>query len=221
MLLRHRGGTGPPLVLLHGLGLTWRSWLPVMNALERHHEVFALDLPGHGDSLPLPVDVPASPASLADAVEAELGELGLASPAVAGNSLGGWVALELAIRGRVGRVVAIAPSGLEAPPERGYVIAMNELMRLRARVSAPFGERVTVPLPARTVLFGGLRSRPWRVPPADGARELASFGFSRGFQRMLWASVGRSVPTGLRRIGVPVRIVYGTADLMLGAFTAP
>lgn len=54
-----------------------------------------------------------------------------------GNSFGGWVALELARRGRASCVVAIAPSGLETPVKRSYVIALNELMRVRARLSIP------------------------------------------------------------------------------------
>src|SRR5689334_17801657 len=104
-LTRHRGGSGPPLVLIHGLGLTWRSWLPVLGALEAHHDVVALDLPGFGASPPLPADVSPTPRALADRVVAELDRLGLDTPALAGNSLGGWVALQLAARGRACRVV--------------------------------------------------------------------------------------------------------------------
>jgi pimeloyl-ACP methyl ester carboxylesterase len=220
-LTQYRRGSGPPLVLLHGLGLTWRSWIPVVDALQAHHDVIALDLPGFGASPPLAGDVGPTPAALADAVEAELDGLGLGTPAIVGNSLGGWIALELAGRGRAGRVVAIAPSGLEAPPERGFVIAMNEFMRLRARLTAPFGRWMTGPLPTRAVLFGGLRSRPWRVSADEAARELRAFGGSPAFQQTLWCTVGAHAPAGLRDIGVPVRVVFGTADLMLGAFTAP
>jgi pimeloyl-ACP methyl ester carboxylesterase len=220
-LTRHRGGDGSPLVLLHGLGLNWRSWLPVLDRLEAAHEVFALDLPGFGGAAPLPRGSRPTPAALADAVEAELDRLGLGSPAVAGNSLGGWVALELARRGRAGRVVAIAPSGLETPPERAYVIAANAFMRARARLSAPLGRKVTWPVPSRSVLFGGLRSRPWRLDPDEGVRELGAFGRSPGFGPSLRAGVGSRVPAGLSEIAVPVRIAAGTLDLMLGAYTAP
>jgi pimeloyl-ACP methyl ester carboxylesterase len=220
-LTRHRGGNGPPLVLLHGLGLSWRSWLPVLNALEARHDVMALDLPGFGESSPLPVGVAPTPERLADDVERELDRLRLDHPAVAGNSLGGWLALELAVRGRVARVVAIAPSGLESPPERAYVIAMNELMRARAQLAAPLGRAMSGPLPSRVALFGGLRSRPWRLAPGEGARELRDFGCSPGFQSTLRATVGTRAPTRLAEIGVPVRIAFGTRDLMLGAFTAP
>jgi pimeloyl-ACP methyl ester carboxylesterase len=218
-LIRHRAGEGPPLVLLHGLGLSWRTWLPVLEALEEHHDVVALDLPGFGDSPPL--GVAPTPQNLADALERELDGLGLSAPALVGNSIGGWLALELARRGRAARVVAIAPSGLETPPERAYVIAANELMRVRSRLLAPLARAVTAPAPARTVLFGGLRSRPWRLDPDEGAVELRCFGRSPGFQPTLRETTASRAPAALSEIRVPVRVAFGTLDLMLGAFTAP
>jgi len=220
-LTAYRGGTGPPLVLLHGLGLTWRSWAPIIDALSRRHDVIALDLPGFGQSQPLPAGQRPTPGALADAIVAELDALELGSPRVVGNSLGGWLALELAARGRAERVVAIAPSGLEAPHERAYVIALNELMRVRARIAAPLGRGVTTPRMTRTLLLGGLRSAPWTVDSRDGARELRAFGWSRAFQSTLRCTTGAAVARGLEGIAVPVRIVYGTLDVMLAAFTAP
>jgi pimeloyl-ACP methyl ester carboxylesterase len=220
-LTRHRGGSGPPLVLLHGLGLSWRSWLPVLDELEAQHDVLALDLPGFGSSAPLADGAPPTPARLADAVRDELDALDVEAPVLVGNSVGGWVALELARRGRASRVVAIAPSGLESPPERAYVIAMNEFMRVRARAARPLGRLVTRPLPARVALFGGLRSKPWRLGPEDGVRELQEYGCSPSFQSTLRWTIGTNVPLGLEEISVPVRIAFGTADLLLGGFTAP
>jgi pimeloyl-ACP methyl ester carboxylesterase len=219
-LQQHRAGTGPPLVLIHGLGLSWHSWRPVLAALERHHDVAALDLPGFGNAAPLPDGISPSPAALADAVERELDRLGLTRPAVVGNSLGGWIALELARRGRTGRVVAIAPNGLELPHERQYVTAMNQAMRVRARLGAPLGRQRLASAATRTALLGGLRSRPWRVEPGDGDDELRSFGRSSGFQPTLRA-MAPCFAVGVDRIEVPVRIAFGTRDAMLGGFTAP
>ena len=219
-LTRHRGGSGQPLVLVHGLGLSWRSWQPVLAALEGRHDVVAIDLPGFGDS-PLPDRAAATPARLADAVEAELDRLGLDAPAVVGNSLGGWVALELARRGRAARAVVISPSGLESPPERALIIALNELMRLRARVGAPLGQWLTAPALARVMLFGGLRSQPWRLSPDAAAGDLHDFGYSPGFQSALSSTVAARAPMWLGEIQVPVRVAYGMLDLMLGVFTAP
>jgi pimeloyl-ACP methyl ester carboxylesterase len=221
LLTQYRGGSGPPLVLLPGLGLTWRSWRPVLGALQRSHDVAALDLPGFGAVPPLARGVRPSPDALADAVRQELDRLGFERPVVAGNSLGGWVALGLALRGRASRVVAIAPSGLELWPERAYVVAANEAMRLRSKLGAPLGALATWPAPARTALLGGLRTRPWRVDPRDAMEEVRSFAHSRGFQPTLRATVATRTATGLGAIRVPVRIAYGTHDLLLGALTAP
>jgi pimeloyl-ACP methyl ester carboxylesterase len=220
-LTRHRGGSGPPLVLVHGLGLSWRSWQPVLDALEVSHDVIAIDLPGFGESPRLPDGAAPTPTRLADAVESELDRLSLEAPVLVGNSLGGWVALELARRGRAGRTVVISPSGLESPPERAFVIALNEQMRLRARFGAPLGRWLTAPALARVMLFGALRSKPWRLSPDAAARELYDFGHSPGFQSTLSATVATRAPMWLGEIQVPVRVAYGTLDLMLGAFTAP
>ena len=177
--------------------------------------------PASATSPRLPDRAAATPARLADAVEAELDRLSLDAPALVGNSLGGWVALELARRGRAARAVVISPSGLESPPERALVIALNELMRLRARLGAPLGQWLTAPALARVMLFGGLRSQPWRLSPDAAAGDLHDFGYSPGFQSTLSSTVATRAPMWLGEIQVPVRVAYGMLDLMLGVFTAP
>src|SRR5919107_1777100 len=95
----HRGGSGEPLVLIHGIGHTWRGWRPMLPLLEGRFEVLAVDMPGFGYS-----------EALADAVEDEMGRAGFDRAHIAGNSLGGRVALELARRGRAETVVALSPA---------------------------------------------------------------------------------------------------------------
>src|ERR1051326_2073791 len=95
-----RSGTGAPLVLLHGLGSSRRAWDPVLPALTTRFDVIAVDLPGFGDSAPLNERAigersEVSPAALAQSVADLLDDLGISLPHLAGNSLGGWVALEL------------------------------------------------------------------------------------------------------------------------------
>src|SRR3954447_16306973 len=75
--------------------------------------------------------------AMADAVEAELDGLGVDLPHVVGNSVGGRVAVELAMRRRARSLVALSPSGLEIPPERAWIFAADQALRLRARVTAP------------------------------------------------------------------------------------
>jgi pimeloyl-ACP methyl ester carboxylesterase len=98
------------LVLLHGFTDTWRTWEPVLPALERRFEVFAPTLTGHAGGPPF-AEGGATDDAIVEALESMLDELGWEAPAVAGNSLGGFVALRLAQRGRARSVVAIAPAG--------------------------------------------------------------------------------------------------------------
>jgi pimeloyl-ACP methyl ester carboxylesterase len=107
----YRGGRGEPLVLLHGAAMSWRAWRPVLRELERFHDVYVPTMAGHRGGLALGPGVDASVAALVDALCDELDEVGIDTAHVAGNSLGGWVALELARRGRARSVVALSPAG--------------------------------------------------------------------------------------------------------------
>jgi pimeloyl-ACP methyl ester carboxylesterase len=107
-----RLGTGPTLVLLHGVGESTVGWRPVVSRLAHRHDVIAVDLPGFGGSPPLPPGVPPTAAALADAVERALTALHVDQFHVAGYSLGARVALELASQGRALSVIAIASDGL-------------------------------------------------------------------------------------------------------------
>src|SRR5215204_739105 len=88
----HVGGQGSDLLLLHGLGNTWEVWKPVIPALEAHHRVIALTLPGHHGGPEYAGSGDATIAGLADQVIATLRAEGVAQAHVVGNSLGGWLA---------------------------------------------------------------------------------------------------------------------------------
>src|ERR1035441_566443 len=105
----HRGGSGSPLVCLHGLSDTWRSWELVLPALERHHDVLAVTLAGHAGGPAIEGEITES--TLAAAVEAAMDAAGFETAHIVGNSLGGYVSLQLAARGRARSVVALAPAG--------------------------------------------------------------------------------------------------------------
>jgi pimeloyl-ACP methyl ester carboxylesterase len=108
---QYRGGSGTPLVLLHGINASWRIWRPVLDALEAQHEVIVLTLPGHRGGPALKNSDPVSVNALADGVEAVLDANGIDTAHLAGNSLGGWLAVELGRRGRARSVVAFSPAG--------------------------------------------------------------------------------------------------------------
>jgi pimeloyl-ACP methyl ester carboxylesterase len=167
-------------------------------------------------------------AAFADAVERELDDMGIADFHVAGYSLGGRVALELASRGRTRSVVAIAPDGLATAPERIYqamaLMTGRALATLLAPVAAPF----TASPVGRSLFFAMERSRPWRLTAADAHRLLVSFATSPGYLTTVRASLvdvprGRVVVTGvvgqprhgprrLDRITCPVLLLQGPAD---------
>jgi pimeloyl-ACP methyl ester carboxylesterase len=99
-----------PLVLLHALGMSPRVWEGVRPLLERHHEVVALTTLGHRGGR-APSRRPVRVSDLVDEAERELDAHGLKQPHIAGNSMGGWMAIELARRGRARSVCALAPAG--------------------------------------------------------------------------------------------------------------
>ena len=87
-----RQGKGKPLLLVHGLGSSWRSWQPVLDPLARERSVVAIDLPGFGKSPPL-ADGVTMPA-LAEAVAQFLREHDLIGVDAVGSSMGACLVLE-------------------------------------------------------------------------------------------------------------------------------
>lgn len=128
-----RAGSGPPLVLLHGVGHRRQAWGAVLDRLTPHRDVIAVDLPGHGESPPLRADRPVLEEMLAE-VLALFDGLGLERPHLAGNSLGGRLALHAAIAGRAASVTALSPAGFwRTDQEARYPKAIFRVMQAAAR----------------------------------------------------------------------------------------
>jgi pimeloyl-ACP methyl ester carboxylesterase len=111
-------GSGEPLLLIHGMGSSHEAWKLITPELAKHHEVILLDLPGHGLSK-MPGGTRMDPQSLASLIASQLESWGYESFHVAGNSLGGWIALEMAAtyRQKIKSVTGLAPAGLWLVPE--------------------------------------------------------------------------------------------------------
>ena len=210
---QHRGGTGEPLVLVHGIGHTWRGWKPMLPALERSFDVLAVDLPGFGRSPSLPPGVASTAEALADAVEAAMDGAGFETAHVAGNSLGGWIALILARRGRARTVVALSPAGLAHGRERdlgrGVLLGMRWLAR-----NAPAPEAVLRNPVGRALFAGPTLGKPWRADPGDVIEQRRLFADAPGFDATLPHTVGGQV-AGLPQIRCPVLVLWGTKDVIL------
>jgi pimeloyl-ACP methyl ester carboxylesterase len=199
-----RAGTGPVLVLLHPLGADRHVWEPVMERLTAQRDVIALDLPGFGGSPSLNSGAPSTPAALAAAVAAFLPD----SPYhVAGNSLGGWVALELAAAGHARSVTAIAPAGLwpePLAPKRALARGLAKAIRpaLPALVRRPVGRRLAL---ASTVAHAE------RVPPEAALRLVRAYADGPGFEAVNRAMRANRF-TRLEHIRVPVTLAWPEHD---------
>jgi pimeloyl-ACP methyl ester carboxylesterase len=155
----HRGGAGPPLACLHGFSDTWRTWELVLPTLERHHDVLAVTLAGHAGGPPIEGEI--SGDVLAEAVERAMDEAGFDTAHLVGNSLGGYVALQLAARGRARTVVALAPAGGWAPGDASYkdTLALQSEMHELLKAAAPHADALLASPEGRR-----------RAPPPDSVR---------------------------------------------------
>ncbi|MFI9328881.1 alpha/beta fold hydrolase [Kitasatospora sp. NPDC052868] len=209
-----RLGTGTPLLLLHGIGHHWQAWDPVLPALAERHDVIAVDLPGFGTSPALPSGVPYG----LDAVVPVLGELcaalGVERPHVAGNSLGGLLALGLGRAGLARSVTALSPAGFWTEAERRYAFGVLAGMRLGARLlPEPAVERLSRSTVGRTLLVSTVYARPGLRSPAAAVAETRALRLATGFEETL--AVGRTIRFTGDVTAAPVTIAWGTRDRIL------
>jgi len=211
-LSQHRAGDGESLVLLHGIGGSWRQWEPVLPRLEAQCDVLALDLPGFGDA-PAGRWAATIPGQ-ADAVEDALDEAGITTAHLAGNSSGGWLALELARRGRGRSVVALAPAGMWTRVEETYryllLRSAHSGAKLIARVPA-----LTHSAAARWALGWWLyMAKPGRWSPDQAAQQMRALAGAPSYVEFIrWTR--RAPVEGLEEVDCPVLICWGSRDLVL------
>jgi len=208
-----RSGTGEPLVLLHALGLSRRVWDPVLPALARHFDVIAVDLPGFGESAPL-TQVEPTPAALAAAVAGLLDELGVTSPHLAGNSLGGWVVLELAGIRPAASLTLLSPAGLWRGNTPLYCRVSLRATRWLARHAAGLlGVLVRYRL-GRVLVLRQTHGRPAHLTPEYARAAIRWLGTSPGFDAAAAAAARRRF-VATAPIDAPVTVAFGSRDLLL------
>jgi pimeloyl-ACP methyl ester carboxylesterase len=201
-------------VLIHGVGSHWQVWRPVLDELARRRDVIALDLPGFGASPTLPIGVVPNAAALTDAVAAFLDELGLERPVVGGNSLGGWVALELAKRGRARAVVGVSPAGFFTPWERRLSRAHLRSTQRTVAAAPALVEWLLRRPRGRALSLGGVVGAPVRMPNGDALEMIRNARSSVGFDPTLNA-ITRERFSGGEQVRVPVTLLWGTRDMVL------
>jgi pimeloyl-ACP methyl ester carboxylesterase len=245
LLAQTRVGSGAPLVLLHALGTDRHMWDPVLDRLAAEREVFALDMPGFGESPTVAAlaraaavaddaapghagpahaapshaaaayaaadhAAPVTPADLAAAVHAHLAALGLDRPHVAGNSLGGWVALELALAGHARSVTAIAPAGMWAQP----LLPKRSPARALAGALSPVLPTLLRSQRGRRAALAGTTAHPERIPYAAALQLVRAYANAPGFEA---ADAGMRANRfiGLDRISVPLTLAWPDHDRLV------
>lgn len=211
----HRTGAGEPLVLIHGIGSRWQAWEPVLPPLAAVHDVIALDLPGFGSSPMPPPGTPPGAAALTSLVAEFLAELGVDSPHVAGNSLGGLIALELAGRGLARSATALSPAGFASPAETAWARSTLWLTARAARLSAPRAEALVASGLGRRLALGQVCARPARVSAADAAASVRALASAPWFDETLPTIGPMAFHPGPASDQVPTTIAWGDRDRVL------
>jgi pimeloyl-ACP methyl ester carboxylesterase len=211
----HRGGSGTPILLLHGISVTWRTWKPILPLLEPHHDVIAPTLLGHSGAAPLSEGIAPSMDALVDGVEAELDKLGLDRVHVVGNSLGGWVALELARRRRARSAVLFSPAGayrsnlrmtlLTAGMRAGVELADNRGDWLERLARTPTGRRL---------LLSSQVAHPERYDPDELVADIRAIRNAPVVRPLLGVLMDKPLAP-LPDPGCPVRVVWAEKDRVI------
>ncbi|MCK8678550.1 MULTISPECIES: alpha/beta fold hydrolase [Streptomyces] len=209
-----RLGAGAPLLLLHGIGHHWQAWQPVLEILAGEREVIAVDLPGFGASSALPAGFAYDLATVGPVLGGLCEALDLDRPHVAGNSLGGLLALELGRRKLVRSVTALSPAGFWNEAERRYAFGTLIAMRRGAEaLPLPTIEWLSRSPSGRAALTSTIYARPGRRSPEAVVAETLALRRATGFRATLTA--GRRVLFTDDVPGLPVTVAWGTRDRLL------
>jgi len=195
-----QAGRGQPMILLHGLGMTKETWLPSFGALAGKHRVYAIDQIGLGRSDKPDVDY--TIATFVDFLHGFLVAQKLGQATLVGSSLGGWIALEFAVRhpDMVDRLVLVGSAGLPWLHPAPVDFNPTSLAATRARMEALVHDkkRVTEPI-VRQVFADHLRNN-------DGSTIQRTFA---------GLASSRFVDGRLASIRVPTLVVWGREDEMI------
>jgi pimeloyl-ACP methyl ester carboxylesterase len=214
-------GSGPPVVFIHGLSGSWQNWLEQLPVFAREHRVIAFDLPGFGSS-----EMPADKITISGYgrfVDALLDELGIAGAAIVGNSMGGFIGIEVAIQfpERVERLVLVSAAGLSIEylrNERAIAVLNAIENRLAAYTGwvASRSDALARRPGARRMIFGIVAHRPDLLPAPLVAEQVRGSG-KPGFVPALDALTDYPIRDRLGEIACPVLIVWGSEDKLVPA----
>ena len=219
MLACERHGSGDPLVLVHGVTHRRQAWYPVLDRLTDHREVVLVDLPGHGESPDLELRGRTVDETLRDEFQAFLADQGLDRPHVAGNSLGGLIALGAAAEGDARSATALSPAGFwESGRQFAYTRQIFERACALSGRLGPRTERLARSRAGRQLMYGLLTAHPARVSPDQARGDARAFLRARPALKVLLDAATpfeREIP-----LDVPVTIAWAARDLVLPPWQA-
>jgi pimeloyl-ACP methyl ester carboxylesterase len=206
----------PALVLVHGLGSAGTIWKSLIPKLTDHFSVIAVDLPGHGIA-ELHEGESVDPKSLAHAIVETVSQThDISQMHVAGNSLGGWIALEMGAVApdKVQSVTALAPAGLWHHVPTSKLPPSFFDARLLAKVSQHF-MKLAYNLPVLKAIGYKKITHLWRELSFESCRDsVLAMANSKGYLPLWRGLRGRKFESAIPK-NVNVSIVFGDYDLTL------
>jgi pimeloyl-ACP methyl ester carboxylesterase len=208
-------GNGPALLLLHGLGGNWQSWLANIGPLALQHRVVAMDLPGFGCSETLAG--PVTMEHLADPVVELMDALAIETATLVGNSMGGLLTIEAAVRHphRVERAVLVCSGGMPLTAWRYRAVILPLFSGLNRALRVARLRRALLRNPrAREALAAWIVHDPHGVDPQRLVAALDGLG-ARGFGATLRGGRAYDARARAHKVGCPTLILWGRRDRLL------
>ena len=212
--IQRYGSGDTKLIAIHGLGSGSSAWNLVRPEFAKHLQFITIDLPGHGAAF-MKANKEMSPARLAEIIKDELLANGIEKFHLIGNSLGGWICLEMAARypQNVSTVTGVAPAGLwlKAKTHRNGELAIS---RYLARLTYRFAHQIAHFKFMRAIGFK-LVSPQWEKFSPDTCADAAiAMGSASGYYSLWDAFLGKRFEQKISE-QIPVTILFGDTDYTL------
>ncbi|MCB0857871.1 MAG: alpha/beta hydrolase [Solirubrobacterales bacterium] len=210
----YRGGSGPPLVLIHGFTDTWRTWELVIPTLEKSFDVLAVTLPGHAGGPAGPDTY--TPETLPDGVAKAMDKAGFEAAHLVGNSLGGFVALQLAARGRALSVTGLAPAGGWSPEfQNQYALDYFITQQALVKKAAAFADQIAATPEGRRQATRFIVEDDSLITAGMVVHQLVGAASCPGAQPMIELARREGFELDAEAITCAVRLIWGTEDKLL------
>lgn len=204
---------GSTLVLVHGFSVSWRIWKPVLPLLEKHHHIIAPTLPGHVGGPPLAER--ASPLSIARALAAQLRERGITQAHFAGQSLGGWLVVEMARMGLARSALGLCSAGAWRGPEDIQKFMRDGKGMLKwLPLLAPLLKLACGPAALRKLVLAREMQHGDRMEAADAREHFDRILRMTILEEFLDENLAPVAPLPADR-QVPLRVIWGVNDVIL------